>query len=180
MTLDLSSNLIYDLVRNFTDFITEKCQVLLNEYDEFYCVLIETIDGVKTSKILQNRFNELFIELGCDDIYEKLISGNDFEVIFRNILSSSLVKLAQLMTDLLDSRYSEIRMRKMSIQKFMQTYLVLEEEAVYEPPRKQQARENSDGRYREREDIGYEDFDDGTAKTNLVFHQYDNDLYESI
>jgi hypothetical protein len=166
---DLSSNLVYDLVKNFTDFITEKCQMLLNEYDEFYCVLSETIEGVKSSRKLQQQFNDLFRELDCEELYETLISGSDFEIIFRNILSSSLVKLAQLMTDLLDSRYSEIRLRKASIQQFVQTHLVIEE-APESQLKAQPQRKAGAG----------QDYDSGESAGHIVFHTYNNHLYDSL
>ena len=167
---DLSNNLVYDLVKNFTDFITEKCQVLLNEYDEFYCVLAETIEGVKSSRKLQQLFNDLFKELDCEELYDSLISGSDFEIIFRNILSSSLVKLAQLMTDLLDSRYSEIRLRKASIQKFVQSHLVIEE-----------ARESQLKVKPERQaPKGVNDYDSGESGGRVIFHTYNNHLYDSL
>ncbi len=167
---DLSHNLVYDLVKNFTDFVTEKCQVLLDEYDEFYCVLAETLEGVQSSRRLQQQFSELFKELDCEELYDSLISGSDFEIIFRNILSSSLVKLAQLMTDLLDSRYSEIRMRKASIQRFAQTHLVVREEA--EPQLKPQPQRRVLGEV--------QGLDSGESTGKVVFHTYNNHLYDSL
>ena len=109
------------------DFISEKCQILLEEYDEFYCALTETLDGISQSRSLKAKFEELFLEIGGDEVYEKIITGEDFETIFRNVLSSSLVKLAQLMTEILDTRFAEIQERKVSIQRFMNQHLKVDE-----------------------------------------------------
>jgi hypothetical protein len=121
----MSRNVVIDLLRNFTDFVTEKCQLLLDEYNLFYSLLADTLGAIRNSPALQRQFDDLFVEIGGDDAYEKLISGNDFETIFRNVLSSSLVKLAQLMTDLLDSRLAEIRLRKVGVENFMNKNLVV-------------------------------------------------------
>lgn len=108
-------------------FINEKCQCLLEEYDQFYCTLAETLDGIAGNRRLKLRFEELFLEIGGDGIYERIINGDDFEVIFRNVLSSSLVKLSQLLTELIDKRYTEIREKKIAVQCFMNQYLEVED-----------------------------------------------------
>lgn len=147
------------------DFISEKCQVLLDEYDEFYCALTETLEAISGSRSLKLKFESLFVEIGGDEIYEKIITGEDFEIIFRNVLSSSLVKLAQLMTDVLDSRFAEIQERKISIQRFMNQYLLVdddEKEMPYRPtPFKRQFKN----------DMGDE---------KVVLQAYNSNLYESI
>ena len=147
----LSSNMISDMLKNFTDFVNEKCQLLLDEYDSFYCVLTDAINGVRHSKILRKRLDDLFAEIGGDDQYERLINGNDFETIFRNILSSALVKLAQLMTECLDQRFADVRMRKLSIENFMERYFVVDKSANNQP-----------------------------SDEALRFQSYNNNLYESI
>lgn len=155
---------ISDLLRNFMDFISEKCQLLLDEYDEFYSSLTETLDAISGSPKLKTKFETLFLEIGGDEIYEKIITGEDFETIFRNVLSSSLVKLAQLMTDAMDSRFAEIRERKISIQRFMNQHLRVEDEE----------------REIRRWPLPHRQAKDAPNDEKVFLHAYNSNLYESI
>ena len=145
------------------DFISEKCQILLNEYDSFYSSLTETLDAISRSRSLKATFEDLFLEIGGDEVYEKIITGEDFETIFRNVLSSSLVKLAQMMTDILDSRFAEIKERKISIQRFMNQHLKFDdqERPGFNRP-KPYMRDTED------------------KQEKLYLHAYNNNLYDSI
>lgn len=151
------------MLTNFTSFVTEKCQNLLNEYDEFYSMLSESLEAIKDNKALQKKLEDIFSEIGGDDLYDKLITGKDFEVIFRNVLSSSLVKLAQLMTDQLDSRFSEIKIKKLSIESFIQQNLRLK-------------RGRQSPSYLFKQGGKVQDPEDD----RVILHQYSSDLYDSV
>lgn len=151
------------------DFIAEKCQTLLDEYDEFYCALSETLEGIAGSRKLKLQFEKLFLEIGGDEIYEKIITGEDFEIVFRNVLSSSLVKLSQLMTEMLDKRYAEIREKRMSVRLFMNHYLCVEEPEypAQRRPTPYKQSEVTGGRREEEDD-------------KVMLQAYNSNLYDSI
>ena len=151
-----------DLLANFNSFINEKCQALLNEYSEFYCLLVETLDGIKRSPELKAKFERLFAQIGGDNLYDRLITGADFEIVFRNVLSSALLRLTQMITELLDHRQTEIHIKKLEVQKFIEKHLILTENLRVVPDL-ETSRDNE-----------YE------SDHLPVFDSYDNHLYDTI
>lgn len=147
------------------DFIAEKCQTLLEEYDQFYCALAETLDGIASSRKLKLQFEKLFLEIGGDEIYDRIITGEDFELIFRNVLSSSLVKLSQLMTEMLDKRFTEIRDKKVSVHMFMNHYLTVNVRQTDANPMPMPK---------------YDYYDPDNQDDKVLLQAYDSNLYGSI
>lgn len=139
---------------------------MLEEYDLYYCRLAETLEAVSLSRDMRRRFEEIFLEGDIETDYDGLISGRDFEVVFRNVLSSALIKLAQTMTDLLDKRYQEVRLRRLTVEKFMMKNLEVHKPVERRP------------NFPQEEDEDEEPAEDD--QDQLVFQSYDNNLYDSI
>lgn len=159
----LKENLVSDLLRNFSVFVREKCQSLLDEYDAYYSRLAETLAAVANNHRLRAAFEEVFSSGGTQADYQTLISGKDFEIVFRNVLTSALLKLAKTMTDALDKRFQDVRLRRLTVEKFMERYLVLAPDSPHnsKPP-------------------VYERDDDSVPRNRLLLSQYDSHLYESV
>ena len=120
-----SLKMIVELMNNFLEFVKTRCQIVYDEYDAYHEILARVYEMSSKNAELEGKLEALMEESSTSSIYKTLLSGSQFIVIFRNLITKALIDLANMVNDKIMRRREMLLCQKDEVQALYDEYIAV-------------------------------------------------------
>ena len=118
-----SMSMIVELINNFLQFVKHRCEIVYEEYDTYHEILQRVIDISNEDGEVKRQLDLALADGYENGIYSGLLSGEQFIVLFKNLIIKALIDLSNMINDRIVKRREILLSQRDVIRKIYEEFL---------------------------------------------------------